>query len=581
MLIGEEIHTARFAIVTNGQYYGGDYRVSGPGLLTSGEFETILVKRVSDLLRPDVFAGIMTRRPLNRAMVSLTSTEVHARSPGSEVPVQLDGELWGRLPMSFRIEPGALNVVCYRSRVRLVDDEHGRAPHVAAAQGCQRLVGLLQGEGHDLRSNRHLGGEGEEVQAVLAREVGHRAHRALVPQDLVWGRRGCRSCVCPRRPRSRPWRRALRAAGTRAPTGAKMIAASSSSGGASSELPAQSAPSSLANSCASSSSGSGEGEDAPSLVRRDLGHDVGRGPEAVETEPLGVAGEAQASGSPIRPAHRQGRGLQAGETLGDRETETSVGDGVLGVAAVDLVPGEPGVLAEVLAPGETVAALAVGPPQPRHPDPLPYREAVCALADLLHRTDYLVAWDQGQAGSGNSPSTTCRSVLHTAQQCTRKRTCPSPGSGVATSATLNGSPGTSRIIARTDVSSYSRSRNGVREHAPYSTVTLLARLRGLSTSRPRSLATWYARSCSGTLQMKGARISGASGTGSTRRAILCAPFVPLTGDGDHACAPGDGLLDVGEGLLADKTLSEYGYDGTMFVHECDGTMLHLARRIAL
>jgi diacylglycerol kinase (ATP) len=111
MLIGEEIHTARFAIVTNGQYYGGDYRVSGPGLLTSGEFETILVKRVSDLLRPDVFAGIMTRRPLNRAMVSLTSTEVHARSPGSEVPVQLDGELWGRLPMSFRIEPGALNVV--------------------------------------------------------------------------------------------------------------------------------------------------------------------------------------------------------------------------------------------------------------------------------------------------------------------------------------------------------------------------------------------------------------------------------------------------------------------------------------
>jgi diacylglycerol kinase family enzyme len=27
------------------------------------------------------------------------------------VPVQLDGELWGGLPMSFRIEPGVLNVV--------------------------------------------------------------------------------------------------------------------------------------------------------------------------------------------------------------------------------------------------------------------------------------------------------------------------------------------------------------------------------------------------------------------------------------------------------------------------------------
>jgi diacylglycerol kinase (ATP) len=109
---GDEVHTPRFAIVANGQFYGGDYRVSGPGLLTSGELETILVGRVSALLRPDVFAGIMARRPLNRAMRSFTSKEVYARAPGAEeVPVQLDGELWGGLPMSFRIEPGALNVV--------------------------------------------------------------------------------------------------------------------------------------------------------------------------------------------------------------------------------------------------------------------------------------------------------------------------------------------------------------------------------------------------------------------------------------------------------------------------------------
>jgi diacylglycerol kinase (ATP) len=108
---GDEVHVARFAIVANGHYYGGDYRVSGPGLLTSGQLETVLVDRVSTLLRPDVFAGIMARRPLNRAMKSFTSTEVSARAPGAQVPVQLDGELWGELPMSFRIEPGALNVM--------------------------------------------------------------------------------------------------------------------------------------------------------------------------------------------------------------------------------------------------------------------------------------------------------------------------------------------------------------------------------------------------------------------------------------------------------------------------------------
>ena len=47
-----------------------------------------------------------------------------------------------------------------------------------------------------------------------------------------------------------PFFTALSAAGTSAPTGAKMIAASSGSGGVSSEPPAQTAPSERAKSCA-------------------------------------------------------------------------------------------------------------------------------------------------------------------------------------------------------------------------------------------------------------------------------------------------------------------------------------------
>ncbi len=52
-----------------------------------------------------------------------------------------------------------------------------------------------------------------------------------------------------------PGRTAASAAGTRLPTGAKMIAASSSSGGDSSDPPAHSAPTSLANACAAASPG--------------------------------------------------------------------------------------------------------------------------------------------------------------------------------------------------------------------------------------------------------------------------------------------------------------------------------------
>ncbi len=108
---GDTIYVTQFAIVANGHYYGGDFKVADAGLLTNGEFETILVERVSALLRPDILARIIARQPLNDTMRSFSAHELHAKSPGSEVPVQIDGEIWGRLPMAFRIEPAALKVV--------------------------------------------------------------------------------------------------------------------------------------------------------------------------------------------------------------------------------------------------------------------------------------------------------------------------------------------------------------------------------------------------------------------------------------------------------------------------------------
>jgi len=108
---GDTTYVIQFAIIANGHYYGGDFRVAGPGSLTSGELEAILVERVSVLLRPDILARILARNPLNRSMRSFGAKELRARAPGANVPVQIDGEIWGRLPMSFRIEPQALQVI--------------------------------------------------------------------------------------------------------------------------------------------------------------------------------------------------------------------------------------------------------------------------------------------------------------------------------------------------------------------------------------------------------------------------------------------------------------------------------------
>jgi YegS/Rv2252/BmrU family lipid kinase len=108
---GDDTCLAQFAIVANGQYYGGDFKTAEAAALTTGKLEVVLVERVTWLLRPDVFASILAKRPLDRSMRSITAKELRATSPGAEVPVQLDGEVWGRLPMSFHIEPGALRVV--------------------------------------------------------------------------------------------------------------------------------------------------------------------------------------------------------------------------------------------------------------------------------------------------------------------------------------------------------------------------------------------------------------------------------------------------------------------------------------
>lgn len=111
---GDTTRVAQFAVVCNGRYYGGEFEMAEDASLTSGELQVVLVDKVGLLVRPDVLARILAKSPLDRAMRSFTSRGVLAKSPaarGAGVPVQIDGEVWGSLPMSFRIEPAALKVV--------------------------------------------------------------------------------------------------------------------------------------------------------------------------------------------------------------------------------------------------------------------------------------------------------------------------------------------------------------------------------------------------------------------------------------------------------------------------------------
>jgi diacylglycerol kinase (ATP) len=110
---GDTTHVVQYAVVANGQYYGGDFETAEDASLTSGELQVVLVEKVGRLMRPDVLAHILAKKPLDRTMKSFASHGVRADSRGASrrVPVQIDGEVWGRLPMSFRIEPAAVEVI--------------------------------------------------------------------------------------------------------------------------------------------------------------------------------------------------------------------------------------------------------------------------------------------------------------------------------------------------------------------------------------------------------------------------------------------------------------------------------------
>jgi diacylglycerol kinase (ATP) len=111
---GDMTRVAQFAVVANGRYYGGEAEMTEDASLGSRELEVVLIEKVSLLLRPGILALILAKRPLDHAMKSFTSQEIMAKSPetrGTHIPVQIDGEVWGRLPMSFRIEPAGVEVI--------------------------------------------------------------------------------------------------------------------------------------------------------------------------------------------------------------------------------------------------------------------------------------------------------------------------------------------------------------------------------------------------------------------------------------------------------------------------------------
>ena len=144
-----------------------------------------------------------------------------------------------------------------------------------------------------------------------------------------------------------PGASAFSACGTSSPAEAKMIAASSCSGGVA-RSPRPRSRRAAREVLGPLIAGAGEGVHLAALMNGDLADHVRCRAEAVQAEAPRVAGEPQRAVAD-QPAAQQRRRLLVGQSVGQRQAVALVGDGQLGEAAVDVASGEARADAQVLA----------------------------------------------------------------------------------------------------------------------------------------------------------------------------------------------------------------------------------------
>ena len=191
-----------------------------------------------------------------------------------------------------------------------------------------------------------------------------------------------------------PFRTDRSAAGTSAPTGAKTSAASSGSGGSLVRAARPDRPEGTREFLRRGVSRAREGEDLAPLEPRHLRDEVRGRAEAPDSHRPRVSRHPQGP-VPDESGTEERRRLDVGVAPpGCGKQNRSSATVRLGEAAVDVVSGEPGLVAEVLVPRGAVPAAATGRAEPRNSDAVPRAEPQGFRTARLHDADDLVPEDE-------------------------------------------------------------------------------------------------------------------------------------------------------------------------------------------
>jgi YegS/Rv2252/BmrU family lipid kinase len=104
-------HEGSFVLIGNGRYYGAPIKVFTEAKLDDGMLDVLILKNLSYLDIARYLTGIFTGTHTDFKDIEYFQTDSVRVHSEQQVPVEVDGELFGKLPVTFRIAPHKLRVV--------------------------------------------------------------------------------------------------------------------------------------------------------------------------------------------------------------------------------------------------------------------------------------------------------------------------------------------------------------------------------------------------------------------------------------------------------------------------------------
>lgn len=98
-------------LIGNGKLYGGQFKLFPQADLRDGLLEICVFPRVNWWVLVRCSPGLLLNGTLPKATTRLFQTDTLTLTSSSATPLQIDGELIGHLPATFRVERGKLRVI--------------------------------------------------------------------------------------------------------------------------------------------------------------------------------------------------------------------------------------------------------------------------------------------------------------------------------------------------------------------------------------------------------------------------------------------------------------------------------------